>query len=258
MNTEERARRLLQANAERHVAAWIRHPAVRPTVESDAWRTIGHVALEPLERVVGPLSPWGVYWLMLRALHAREDAPAQATPEPPEWDGSPEADAAARGLLVAVDRLGEYLRGKGVKLSIEGLANSDRVVLAQLICLAVEWDSPDGVVRDLNVGSNRWLMLIAGGVSVGSDMHGGDDEDRAINVLARRQRGQIRSYKGDRKRKYDLDAILASLPEGWQQDIPKAHAAVIEALNDADKWPDEEWLRRELEHRLAESPKPSE
>jgi hypothetical protein len=53
MTGEEPHRRLLQERTERHVASWIRHPAVRPTVESDVWRTIGHVALEPLSALSG-------------------------------------------------------------------------------------------------------------------------------------------------------------------------------------------------------------
>jgi hypothetical protein len=99
MTGEEPHRRLLQERTERHVASWIRHPAVRPTVESDVWRTIGHVALEPLERVVGQLSQSGVYWLMLHALQAREDAPGQEPPNPPEWIERPEAGASARAAV---------------------------------------------------------------------------------------------------------------------------------------------------------------
>jgi hypothetical protein len=190
---------------------------------------------------------------MLHALQAREDAPGQEPPNPPEWIERPEAGASARGLLVAVDRLGEYLSGKGVKLSIEGFANSDRLVLAQLICLAVDWDAPDGVVGQLNVGSNRWLMLMAGGVYVGSDKHGGVDEHRAIDVLASRQRGQIRSYP-DRKRKYDLDAIDLPEDDGSDEYISKAVAAVLDVLDDAD----DEWVRREIKRRRHTAPNPSE
>ena len=256
MNGDSRHRQLLQEETERHVNSWLHHAAVRGAVETDPadWCNAAAVALEPLVSIVGPVGQIDVCWLILRALDAQWDAPGQPGYELPEWADRPEVPRVARDLLSVVDVFGRTLRQRGVKLDIEAAAKADRLVLAQLIHRDVDWDAPD-LVGQLNVGSNRWLVLMDGGVYVGSDKHGGEVEDKAIAAIARRRRGQIRSY---REREGAYDARIRAVDRGPDM----SDAAVLEALigddtaGAADEVPDLSWVNKRRKQLRKGAPAP--
>jgi hypothetical protein len=233
-----RHRQVLQQETERHVDSWIHHTAVRDAVETDpiGWREGGQAALEALEINVGLVGQADVCWLMFRALSAQADAPGRPGYGPPEWADRPEVTGVANALLAVVTMLGRALQERGVKLDVDAGAITDRLVLAQLITLDVDWDAPD-LVSTLNVGSVRWLVLMEGGVYVGSDRHGGEIEGKAIDALARRRRGQIRSY---REREGRYDARIRAVDRGPEM----SDADVADALSRDGMTPELSWLNK--------------
>lgn len=197
--------RTAEETARSAVERWLRHPIVRPAVESSLWRDGGSAALEGLERAVGSLDgQLGVSWLILAATGNVATYRDGSTWPVPGWSELPEAAAAAAALLKVVSMLAVDLSAKDVPLDPGGIA--DRVVLAQLITLE-GWDWADArrMAREqLNVGASGSVRLDGRGISM--DHHAGDRDGRALLSIKAQRTPKIRRQH---RTKYD-DAIRAA------------------------------------------------